>query len=197
MSSTIFDTKKTNPRGIPEAPFIEKVEDFIKNPSDFEMVFGKFQEHLSKYKFMLESKNSTIKQLDTRIPDIENTLKICKTMHATDDDDDSDLEDNDDKKTFEMNYQLNDTLYTRAVANPEKVGLWLGADIMMEYTLEEAIELLTKKLKDVTTSSETAKEDAEYLREQITTMEVNCARLYNWDVEQRSKLDKETKDLKL
>ncbi|CCH61393.1 hypothetical protein TBLA_0E03390 [Henningerozyma blattae CBS 6284] len=190
--SSLFNSTKTNPRGIPEAPFVEKVEDYIKKPTDFELVFNQFQEHLSKYKFMLESKNSTINQLNVRIPDIQNTLKICKSLLLQK----NEAED-DENQEIEMNYQLNDTLYTKANVTTDKVGLWLGADVMMEYTLDEAIELLNKRLSDANESLTLAQEDAEFLRENITTMEVNCARLYNWDVEQRSKLRQVTKELSI
>lgn len=175
---TLFNSTKTNPRGIPEAPFVEKVEDYIKDPNDFDMCFSKFQERLSKYKFMQESKLSNIRQLNTRIPDIENTLKICQTLKSQ-------------NKPVETSYQLNDTLFTKAVVetgDSMKVGLWLGADVMLEYPVDEAIDLLTEKLEKARKDLEISTEDMEFLRENITTMEVNCARLYNWDVERRQAL---------
>lgn len=188
---TIFNSTKSNPRGIPEAPFVEKVEDFIKDANDFELVFNKFQERLSKYKFMQESKLATIKQLKSRVPDIENTLRICRKLKDT------------DEEEIDTHYQLNDTLFTKAVIKPNndmKVGLWLGADVMLEYPVDEAIELLEKKLSDALSTLEVSNEDVEFLRENITTMEVNCARLYNWDVERRQALkqaEEGTKELKI
>ena len=47
---------------------------------------------------------------------------------------------------------------------------------MLEYPIEEAKELLTSKLKSAMVSLVQVKEDLEYIREQITTMEVNMAR---------------------
>ncbi|CCE65630.1 hypothetical protein TPHA_0M00550 [Tetrapisispora phaffii CBS 4417] len=195
---TIFNSTKTNPRGIPEAPFVEKVEDFIKDVSDFELVFNKFQERLSKYKYMQESKLSTIKMLSTRIPDIESTLKICKTLKAK-----SESAEDDGGAEIETHYQLNDTLYAKAVINTKEatnVGLWLGAEVMLEYPVEEAIDLLEKKLKDSKESLEVSREDSDFLRENITTMEVNCARLYNWDVQKRQEMkniSEDTNNLKI
>ncbi|CCF59185.1 hypothetical protein KAFR_0G01510 [Kazachstania africana CBS 2517] len=192
---TLFNSTKKNPRGIPEAPFVEKVEDFIKDPNDFELVFGKFQERLSKYKFMQESKLSNIEQLKLRIPDIENTLKICENLHNK-------VRDGEDDE-IETNYQLNDTLFTKAAIKLDdelKVGLWLGADVMLEYPVDEAIVLLHDKLEAAKGNLDVSTEDVEFLRENITTMEVNCARLYNWDVERRQALKKAeegTKNLKI
>lgn len=56
---------------------------------------------------------------------------------------------------------------------------------MLSYTLPAAIELLKSKLNAAETSLANAVEDLEFLREQITVMEVNMARVYNADVKRR------------
>lgn len=56
---------------------------------------------------------------------------------------------------------------------------------MLSYQIPEAMELLSTKLKNAESSLESLQEDLEFLREQITVMEVNTARLYNWDVVRR------------
>lgn len=56
---------------------------------------------------------------------------------------------------------------------------------MLEYTTNEAIELLTQRLATAKESLATCEEDLEFLRENVTTMEVNTARVYNWDVQKR------------
>lgn len=56
---------------------------------------------------------------------------------------------------------------------------------MLSYKIPEAVELLEDKLKVAETSMSNAVEDLEFLREQITVMEVNTARIYNWDVKRR------------
>ncbi|CAL9728821.1 prefoldin subunit 3 [Monosporozyma unispora] len=183
---TLFNSTETNPRGIPSAPFVEDLTTlFNDGKNDFQLVFNKFQERLQKYKFMQESKQVTLKQLNTRIPEISQSLKVCQLLESQNaDDKDEDSED------LLFNYSLNDTLYTKASVNPKEVknvGLWLGADVMLEYPIPEAITLLQAKLDDSQSSLHNCQEDLEFLRENITTMEVMCARLYNWDVEQRRK----------
>lgn len=188
---SFFNNTEKNPRGIPSAPFIENIDEFMKEQKEFELVFNKFQERLSKYKFMLESKQTTIRQLNQRIPDISNTLQVCRQLKQAKEDG--------DEEHVEMNYKLNETLYTKAqvdLTGDLKVGLWLGADVMMEYPVEEAITLLQQRLEESEKNLEISKEDVEFLRENITTMEVNCARLYNWDVELR-KATKGTENLSL
>ncbi|AET40030.1 tubulin-binding prefolding complex subunit PAC10 Ecym_5265 [Eremothecium cymbalariae DBVPG len=184
---TLLNSTKTNPRGIPEAPFVEKVEDYISDLNDFELCFSKFQERLSKYKFMQEAKLGSINQLKTKIPDLESALSICNLLKLKQQAGDS---------VVETSYQLNETLYSKAAIDTSKdlnVGLWLGADVMLEYPIDEAIEFLAGKLKDAKRNLEISNEDLEFLRENITTMEVNCARLYNWDVEKRQALNKAQK----
>lgn len=56
---------------------------------------------------------------------------------------------------------------------------------MLEYPLDEAIDLLTGKLSTAEKSLASSKEDLDFLREQITVMEVNTARVHNWDVKRR------------
>ena len=59
---------------------------------------------------------------------------------------------------------------------------------MLSYKIPEAIELLKSKLDTAQTSLDNTIEDLEFLREQLTIMEVNTARVYNWDVKRRREL---------
>lgn len=95
----------------------------------------------------------------------------------------------DSDESFTTNYELNDTLYAKAAITPTKtVYLWLGANVMLEYSTTDAIELLQKRLTAANESLATCEEDLEFLKENITTMEVNTARVYNWDVQKRKEL---------
>ena len=58
---------------------------------------------------------------------------------------------------------------------------------MLAYPIDEAMELLEGKLSAAKTSMKNCEEDLDFLREQITTMEVATARVYNWDVGMRRK----------
>jgi prefoldin subunit 5 len=79
-------------------------------------------------------------------------------------------------------------LYAKAEVPPtDEVYLWLGANVMLAYPIPEAEQLLKSKLDTAKKSLETCEEDMEFLREQITTLEVAFARVYNWDVAQRRK----------
>ena len=62
-------------------------------------------------------------------------------------------------ETVVTRYNLADTVYTKAELDVDSgiVNLWLGANVMIEYTYDEAIELLSSK-------EEKAKKDLEDVR---------------------------------
>ncbi|KAF9571763.1 hypothetical protein EC968_000209 [Mortierella alpina] len=170
---------ETNPRGIPKAPFVENVEDHVSEQEPVEIVLKKFQEAVAKYKFMEVNMLQRKRNLDAKIPEIRKTLEMVQFLQSQGDD-------GDDTKEIETMYELNDTLYATAKIQPTgKVCLWLGANVMLEYPVEEAAELLASKLAAALKTLSNTEEDLAYLRDQITTMEVNTARVYNWDVKQR------------
>lgn len=56
---------------------------------------------------------------------------------------------------------------------------------MLSYKIPDAVELLRSKLALVKQNLASLVSDLEYLKEQITIMEVNTARVFNWDVKRR------------
>lgn len=84
------------------------------------------------------------------------------------------------ESTFQ--FELNDTLYAKArPSSPtlETVHLWLGANVMLSYPVEEGVTLLRSKKHEAEEIVKKCEDDLLYLRDQITTMEVNTARVYN------------------
>ncbi|KAF8470228.1 Prefoldin subunit-domain-containing protein [Kalaharituber pfeilii] len=167
-----------NPRGIPKAPFVEKVEEYIATRADVEPALRKFQEMISKYQFMEVNTQRRALSLKDKIPDIQKTLDTVRFLKLR----------KDSNEPFETNFELNDTLYAKAkVKAGEEVYLWLGANVMLSYPIDEAEELLKGKLAAAKESLSNCEEDLDFLREQITTLEVNTARIYNWEVSQKRK----------
>ena len=86
--------------------------------------------------------------------------------------------------TSTFQFELNDTLYTKArlpeTQNQlETIHLWLGANVMLSYPVEEGLVLLREKKEEAEGIVKKCEEDLLYVRDQITTMEVNTARVYN------------------
>ncbi|KZS95371.1 prefoldin subunit [Sistotremastrum niveocremeum HHB9708] len=188
-----------NPRGIPHAPFITNVEEHVGGPDvEVESSLRQFQEAIAKYRYMENNLTQRRKGLEEKIPDIKKTLAMVEFLKerrdgkqkADEDEDEDDLEDDLDsdapKKSLTTTFELNDTLYAHAeLEDTDTVYLWLGANTMLSYTHDSAIELLSGKLKSAQQALSNAIEDLEFLREQVTVMEVNTARVYNWDVKRR------------
>lgn len=170
-------TGETNPRGIPEAKFLENIDEYLNKATATEADVNNFltelQMRLDQYKYMQESKTTSLASLNQKIPDIENTLETCKFLAKR-------------EEPVEVDYQLNDTIYaSAAVDQTANVNLWLGAGVMLEYPLEEAIAMLEDRLEKTLDNKRITIEDLDYLRANITTMEVNTARVFNWDVQRR------------
>ena len=109
----------------------------------------------------------------------------------SDDADSNDDDDNDEPLTLATTFPLADTLHAHATLTPaaiDDVYLWLGANVMVAYPLAEAQELLDSKLAKAREAITGCDEDLEFLRVQITTLEVATARVYNWDVGERRRL---------
>ena len=50
---------------------------------------------------------------------------------------------------------------------------------MVEYNFKEALEILERNLSNAQTRLASTDDDINYLKDQITTTEVNMARIYN------------------
>ncbi|KAL3477803.1 Prefoldin subunit-domain-containing protein [Aspergillus californicus] len=181
-SKTPSATPQTNPRGIPVAPFVDNVADYVNSRAEVEATLRSFQEMISKYQFMEVNTSRRATGLREKIPDIKKTLEMVRFLKTR--------RDSGVAAPLETNFELNDTLYARAAVSTEdteEVYLWLGANVMLAYPIEEAQGMLADKLSAAELSLANCDEDLEFLREQITTLEVATARVYNWDVVQRRK----------
>ncbi|KAK7680849.1 hypothetical protein QCA50_016159 [Cerrena zonata] len=196
MSSEVADNKEKNARGIPRAPFISSVEEFLGPEPNVEDALKNLQTALAKYKYMENNLAQRRRTLEEKIPDIKKSLSMVEFLHErregkskTDDDDlEDDLDDEEDgaQKPIKTTFELNDTLFAEAeLEDTDTVYLWLGANVMLSYKIPAAVSLLRSKLDGAQGSLNAVIEDLEFLREQITVMEVNTARVFNWDVKRR------------
>ena len=86
-----------------------------------------------------------------------------------------------------LDFAFGDNMYTKAaIRDPPYVCLWLGANVMAEYGIDEAIEVLEEKLANANESLKVLRHDLEYVRDQITTTDVNVARVYNFEVKRKN-----------
>ncbi|KAF7789129.1 hypothetical protein EIP86_000064 [Pleurotus ostreatoroseus] len=200
MSGGIAGTQEKNARGIPKAPFIADVAEYLGPNAEVESALKEFQAAIAKYRYMEHNLSQRRRGLEDKIPDIKKTLGMIEFLQerregkSSEDADEDDLGDDleDDaaaKAPLKTTFELNDTLYAEAeLEDTDTVYLWLGANVMLSYKIPAAITLLRAKLESAETSLTSVIEDLEFLREQITVMEVNTARVYNWDVKRRREI---------
>ena len=121
-----------------------------------------------------------------KMPDIKKTLEMVvmlKKKHEA------------DNKSVETNFLVSDNIWAKAKIPNEtgKVGLWLGANVMVEYSYDDALKLLAKNLASAEERLAEADSDIDYLKDQITTSEVNIARIYNSGLAIKQRKEKEEK----
>lgn len=182
----------TNPRGIPSFPFLPSVTDYVKSPTEVESTLTRFQEMISKYQFMSQNVERRAAGLREKLPEMRKSLDTVRflRMRKGEGEGEQDTDGLDESGVIETTYALQDTLYAHATVNTQEldsVYLWLGANVMVAYPLDEAESMLKEKFDKAKESLKAAEEDLEFIRVQTTTLEVATARVHNWDVSEKRK----------
>ncbi|XP_014098025.1 prefoldin subunit 3 [Bactrocera oleae] len=162
--------------GIPEAIFLEEIDTFMAQPENednCEKVLQRLDEQHSKYRFMAFNLEARRRKLKSQIPDLQRSLEMINVLRE-------------EKEERETQFLLSDQVFIKTLVPPTKtVCLWLGASVMLEYPLDEAEDLLKQNMTSAVVNLKTVEHDQDFLRDQLTTTEVNMARVYNWGVKKR------------
>ncbi|KAJ1696005.1 hypothetical protein LUZ63_012703 [Rhynchospora breviuscula] len=160
-------------RGIPAAAFVEDVETYLRQSGlDVNACLSLLQERLQQYKIVEMKLLAQQRDLQAKIPDIHKCLDIVAALQS--------------KKTLITDYEVSEGIYSRArIEATDSVCLWLGANVMLQYSRQEAFALLQKNLENAKASLQVLLADLQFLRDQETITQVTIARVYNWDVHQR------------
>ncbi|XXQ30112.1 Prefoldin subunit 3 [Plasmodiophora brassicae] len=173
-----------NSRNIPRATFIEDIAGHVQG-KDIQAIMKAISEVYGKYKFMEGRLVQQKRSLLGKMPDIRRAIDVLEMLIEKH----KEGEENGEIVPVEMRYKLADNVFGRATVNPGdgKVMLWIGANIMMEYSYEEAMSLLQKNLESASATYASLDIDLAFLKDQITISEVNIARLHNYNVAQKEK----------
>jgi prefoldin subunit 5 len=157
--------------------FIEDVEAYMGEKS-LDDVMGELQRRYGQYKRLEAELQQTRIRLSNQLPDVKRSLEAVVML--------CEKRDSGDETSTTVKYQLTEATFADAeVVAPESVYLWLGANVMLEYPLDEAKELLETNAKACESGLEANTRDLAVLKDNITIMEVNMARLYNHDVRKK------------
>lgn len=178
--SLLSITDGENDRGIPVVKFIEDVDAFSNSftpPSSAELLIGAYSELHSKFKTFETSLTQKKQNYDLKIPDIEKSLALVKNLQSK----------QEAGESVTTRYNLADNVYGKAEVDTSVgiVNLWLGANVMLEYTYQEAIDFLSQNLESARREFKIVKEDLAFVRDQIVTSEVSMTRIFNWDVRKK------------
>ena len=159
----------TTPFGIPEAIFIDDLKAAAPTTEAAERIYQEKSELMQKYRYFENHFLTKLQQLKENKPGIvENLTAVIK------------LESMADKEEQKTRFQISDSLYGTAVINSEStVGLWLGANLMVEYPFSEAKALLQENLNTLELQIEGVNKNLNFIRDQIITTEVTLSRLVN------------------
>ena len=96
--------------------------------------------------------------LRVKLPDIKKTLEMVALLKKKSESAD---------KTVETNFLVSDNIWAKAkIPNDTgKVGLWLGANVMVEYTYDDAVKLLCKNLAQAEEKLAETDGDIDYLKD--------------------------------
>ncbi|EED91501.1 prefoldin protein, partial [Thalassiosira pseudonana CCMP1335] len=169
-----------NARGIPETKFLDDIDAFANSfdpPAQPELLIGAYSDLYSKFKAyeqQLSAKRATYQE---KLPEIAKSISLVKHLKQKKERGD----------TVITRYNLADTIYAKAEVDCSQgiVNLWLGANVMLEYSYDEALDLLTTKESLAKREFADVTEDLTFTRNQIITSEVNISRIYNWDIRRK------------
>lgn len=122
------------------------------NGGDVEKVLRRLDEQHSKYKFMEYNFISKRRRLKSQIPNLTRSLNMVRKLQSQ-------------KLDMETEFLLSEQVYMKAVIPPtETVCLWLGANVMLEYSLKDAEDCLVSNISGATKFLEFVEHDLDFLR---------------------------------
>lgn len=159
------------------AEFINDVEKYMQGQV-FEDKILELQEALRLYKQTEQQLMIRKARLMSRLPEIKMALEAVLAL----------LEKKDSDDMIRTDFELAEHIYAKAaLQHVETVNVWLGANVMVEYPLEEAKQLLQQNLDVCQQGLKDVEKDMHSVKDSITITEVSIARVFNWDVERRRK----------
>ena len=171
------DKEATNTRAlqaIPEVEWIDDVEKYLSDHGEVEnarALFANLDSQHGKYKYYEANVTAQRGRLQAQIPEILSNLECIKVLKKR----------NENDETAEQYFKVNDTIYMKSEIEPTNVvGLWLGANVMLEFELEEAEEVLNKNLETANEKLKNLLADLSFLKDQMTMCEVMMARAHNY-----------------
>ena len=124
-TSSPSQSPSTIHRKIPKAVFIDDAEAWVERYGE-EPLFAQMNELHQKYKFMEGQLVRQKASLKGKLPEIKRTLEMVAMLKQKSDGNENEVD---------ANFLISDNIWAKAkIPNDTgRVGLWLGANVMVEY----------------------------------------------------------------
>lgn len=123
-----------------------------ENENSADKVLRKLDEQHSKYKLMEYNIGARRRKLKIQIPDLAKSLEMIDILK----------EQTEDKET---QFLLSEQVFLKTTMPPTStVCLWLGANVMLEYPLDEAQVLLKQNMESAEQNLKCLEHDQDFLR---------------------------------
>lgn len=123
-----------------------------ENTGPMDKVMKRLDDQHGKYKFMELNLLSKRRRLKAQIPDLNRSLTMIEKLET-------------EKEEFETHFLLSEQVFSKALILPtDTVCLWLGANVMLEYSLKDAKELLEQNISAAKKNLGYVEHDLDFLR---------------------------------
>lgn len=123
-----------------------------ENDSSADKVLRKLDEQHSKYKMMDYNIASRRRKLRQQIPDLVKSLEMIEILKKQ-------------TEPKETEFLLSEQVFLKTTMPPTKhVCLWLGANVMLEYPLDDAEVLLKQNMETAAENLKCLEYDQDFLR---------------------------------
>lgn len=123
-----------------------------ENENSADKVLRGLDEQHSKYKLMEYNIGARRRKLKIQIPDLVKSLEMIDVLRIQKDD-------------RETQFLLSEQVFLKTIVPPTKhVCLWLGANVLLEYPLDEAEVLLKQNIQSAEENLQCLEHDQDFLR---------------------------------
>ena len=175
----------------PVLDFVEDVGAFLaRERAVAEVVIAEMQGLHQTFKSRMERLAAERNAAEEKTPSYEETLEMVRVLRRR-------LVEQ-AEPGVDVRYLLADGVWADAVIpSPEQshaklggiegggVCLWLGSNTMMEFSYDEAEKLLTRTVETCRETVASRTEEMEFVKSQLTLLEVTISRFYNHDIRRR------------
>uniref|UniRef100_A0A7E4UWV9 Prefoldin subunit 3 n=1 Tax=Panagrellus redivivus TaxID=6233 RepID=A0A7E4UWV9_PANRE len=164
-------------KGVPTAEVITDVESWLKeNKVEVDEAHRRVQENFRKYKLVESSLQSQREKVGENEPEFEQGRALLDKLVEA-------VKNPDTEWPLTIQYPIADQVYAHAtIDKTETLFVLLGCNTMVELTIDETEKMFEKNLTGIQTLTTQLSEEIDFIKDQITTSEVNLAHLFNYKV---------------